>query len=71
MGYMTGQAFGPGVASPPTATAAAQSVFVSVFADLDAPQAARAQRIAGAVQLMAASTLVIFPPVIGPPSPVV
>src|SRR5262245_37485654 len=40
--YLTGQVFGPGVASPPTAAAVAQSAFASVFADLDLAVGSRA-----------------------------
>jgi hypothetical protein len=69
-GYMTGQLFGAGVASPPTAMSAGQSAFMGVFSDLEATNAARAGRIAGGVHAMAASTIVIFPPVISPPTPV-
>ena len=70
LSYMTGQAFGAGVASPPTAMSAGQSAFMGVFSDLEATNSARASRIAGGVHAMAASTIVIFPPVISPPTPV-
>lgn len=70
MGYMAGQVFGPGVASPPTAVGAGQSAITAAFVDLDAPQNARANRIASGVHAMAISTLVVFPPVVGPPVPV-
>jgi len=62
--------FGPGVASPPTAVSAAQSAISAVFSDLDAANASRAQRIASGVHTLAISTLVVFPPPIGPPAPV-
>jgi hypothetical protein len=70
MSYMAGQVFGPGVASPPTAMSAAQTAIASVFSDLEAANAARANRIATGVHTMAVSTIVIFPPVISPPTPV-
>jgi hypothetical protein len=70
MGYMAGQVFGPGVASPPTAVSAAQSSISAVFSDLEASNGSRAQQIAGGVHTLAISTLVVFPPVIGPPAPV-
>jgi hypothetical protein len=70
MGYMTGQVFGPGVASPPTAVAAGQAAFLAVFADLDAGLNARADQIAQGAYAMAISTIVVFPPVISPPLPV-
>jgi hypothetical protein len=71
MGYMAGQAFGPGIASPPTATAAAQTALAAVFRNLNADNQARAQRIALAVHALALTTIVVFPPVISPPLPVV
>jgi hypothetical protein len=70
MGYMAGQLFGAGVASPPTAVSAAQSAFTATFQDLDAANGPRADRIAAGVHTLAVSTIVIFPPPIGPPSPV-
>lgn len=70
MGYMAGQAFGPGVASPPTAVGAAQSAITGVFSDLEASNAARADRIAAGIHALAVSTIVIFPPVVSPPTPV-
>ena len=68
--YMAGQAFGAGVASPPVGTAAAQAVFAGVFSDLDASVSARADRIAQGTWALALTTIVVFPPVISPPSPV-
>jgi hypothetical protein len=68
--YMAGQAFGAGVASPPVGTAAAQVVFAGVFSDLDASLSARADRIAQGAWALALTTIVVFPPVISPPSPV-
>ena len=70
MGYMAGQVFGPGVASPPTAVSAAQSAITQVFSNLNMPNSARANTIATGVYTMAISTIVIFPPVISPPAPV-
>jgi hypothetical protein len=70
MGYMAGQVFGAGVASPPTAVSAAQSAATAVFSNLDLALNARANQIATGVYTLAVSTIVIFPPVISPPSPV-
>jgi hypothetical protein len=70
MGYLTGQVFGSGVASPPAGTAAAQAAFTAVFADLDASTSDRADRLAQASWSLALTTIVIFPPVISPPMPV-
>jgi hypothetical protein len=70
MGYMSGQVFGPGVASPPIAVGAGQAAFAAVFSNLDEPLSARADQIAGGVFAMAVSTIVVFPPVISPPTPV-
>lgn len=70
MGYLAGQVFGPGVASPPVGTAAAQAAFAGVFADLDASVSARGDRIAQATLALALTTIVVFPPVISPPAPV-
>jgi hypothetical protein len=70
MGYLTGQVFGPGVASPPTAVGAGQAAFAAVFSNLDQPLSARADQMAGGVHAMALSTIVVFPPVISPPTPV-
>jgi len=70
MGYMAGQVFGAGVASPPTAVSAAQSAATGVFSNLDLPLNARANQIATGVYTLAVSTIVIFPPVISPPLPV-
>ncbi len=70
MGYMAGQVFGPGVASPPTAVSAAQSAITAVFSNLDLPNSARANQIATGVYTLAISTIVVFPPVISPPTPV-
>jgi hypothetical protein len=68
--YLAGQAFGAGVASPPVAMAAAQAAFTGVFSDLDASVSARADRIAQGTWALALTTIVVFPPVIGPPAPV-
>lgn len=70
MGYLAGQAFGPGVASPPTATGAAQAMFQATFANVDLDLSGRADQFATAIHTMAISTLVVFPPVISPPMPV-
>jgi hypothetical protein len=70
MSYMAGQVFGPGVASPPTATSAAQSAISAVFSNLELANGARANQIATGVHAMAVSTIVIFPPVVSPPTPV-
>lgn len=69
-GYMAGQSFGAGVASPPLGSAAAQAAFTGVFADLDASLSTRADRIAQGTWALALTTIVVFPPVISPPSPV-
>ena len=68
--YMAGQAFGAGVASPPMAASAAQSAITAVFSNLDLSVSARANQIASATHTLALSTIVIFPPVISPPTPV-
>lgn len=70
MSYMAGQVFGPGVASPPAAVSAAQSAITAVFSNLDLPNVARANQIATGVYTLAISTIVVFPPVISPPTPV-
>lgn len=70
MGYMAGQLFGSGVASPPTAVSAAQSAITAVFSNLDLSDNARANQIATGVHTLAVSTIVVFPPVISPPTPV-
>ena len=70
MGYMAGQLFGAGVASPPTAVGAAQAAFTATFLDLDPANWPRADRIAAGVHTLAISTIVVFPPPIGAPSPV-
>jgi hypothetical protein len=70
MAYMTGQVFGAGVASPPVAVSAGQAAFAAVFADMDAGLNARADQIAQGAYAMAISTIVVFPPVISPPTPV-
>jgi hypothetical protein len=69
-GYLAGQAFGAGVASPPLGTSAAQAAFAGVFSDLDASVSARGDRIAQGAWALALTTIVVFPPVISPPSPV-
>jgi hypothetical protein len=64
--YMAGQAFGPGVASFPAAASVMGTEFGAVFADLDLPVSARAQRMASACMIAAVSTVVIFPPPMSP-----
>lgn len=66
MAYAAGQSFGPGVASPPAATGAAAAALGAAFADLQAPLATRADRIAGAIHLAAVSSIVTFPPPMAP-----
>lgn len=68
--YIVGQVFGAGVASAPTATAAAQATFTGVFSNLSQPNSIRAQQIASGIHTQAVSTLVVFPPVISPPQPI-
>jgi hypothetical protein len=68
--YLTGQVFGPGVASPPAAVGAAQSAIGAAFSNLELPPAARANQIASGVYALAISTIVVFPPVVSPPTPV-
>ncbi|MFB4317345.1 hypothetical protein [Actinomadura sp. 21ATH] len=68
--YMSGQVFGPGAASPPAGTAAAQALLTAVFADLGAGTASRADRIAQATWALALTAVVVFPPVVSPPVPV-
>lgn len=67
--YMAGQQFGPGVAAPPTGTAAAASSFVATFSNLQMPNSARAAQLAAACQTLALTVIVTFPSPI-PPSPV-
>ena len=73
--YVAGQLFGPtpsGAAAPPVAAAAGGSQIGAAFADLQAPPAARAQKIASAVHLIVTSAIVTFvaPPPPPPPAPV-
>jgi hypothetical protein len=70
MAYMAGQVFGPGVASPPTAVSATQSAITGAFSNVDLPPSPRANQIAVGVFTLAVSTIVVFPPVISPPTPV-
>ncbi|NMO15413.1 hypothetical protein HPC49_12770 [Pyxidicoccus fallax] len=67
--YMAGQLFGAGVASFPVAASVMSMEFGAVFADLDLPVSARAQRMAAACMTAAVSTMVVFPPPM-PPAPV-
>ena len=69
MAYVAGQAFGPGVSAPPSATAAAGAAIGAAFADRDGPQSARADQIAQALHLQAMSSIVAFPPPM-PPAPI-
>lgn len=69
-GYLTGQVFGPGVASAPLGAAATQVALAAVFSDLGADTADRADRVALATWALALTTLVVFPPVVSPPVPV-
>jgi hypothetical protein len=68
-GYVAGQVFGPGVASFPAALGAAGAQIGAVFANLEATQPQRAQDIAGACALLAATTIVVFPAPM-PPAPI-
>ena len=67
--YYSGQVFGPGTASFPTASAAATAAFAAVFADLESDGEERAERLALGCTVLALSTLVVFPPPM-PPMPV-
>ena len=69
MAYVAGQSFGPGVAAPPAATAAAGAAITAALSDLQSPQSTRADLIAQALQLQALSAIVTFPPPM-PPAPV-
>jgi len=60
--YIAGQSFGAGAAGFPAAAPAAVAEVSAVFADTASPVAARAQRIATACTLMAATTVVAGPP---------
>ena len=59
--YMTGQAYGAGVAAPPMATGAASSMIGTAFATLELDRQSRAQMIATALHIMALTTIVSFP----------
>lgn len=69
MAYVAGQSFGPGVAAPPAATAAAGTAITAALADTGAAQPSRADRIAAALHAQALSAIVAFPPPM-PPAPV-
>ena len=69
MAYVAGQSFGAGVAAPPAATSAAGAAIGAAFADIDAPQSARADQIAQALLMQAMSSIVTFPPPL-PPAPI-
>ena len=66
MAYVAGQSFGPGVAAPPVATAAAGAAITAALSDLDAAQSSRADQIAAALQAQAMSAIVTFPPPMSP-----
>ncbi|AGP41500.1 hypothetical protein [Sorangium cellulosum] len=70
-GYIAGQSFPPGTASFPIATSAAVSLMTATFSDVNGSVAQKAQQIAAACALLAASTLVVFPVAPPPPSPIV
>jgi hypothetical protein len=69
-GYLTGQVFGAGVASPPTAIGVAQPALGAVFSDHALSDVDRSDRVATAIGTLALSTVVVFPPVVSPPVPV-
>lgn len=69
-GYMAGQAFGAGFATFPTALPAGVASFTQALATLDLTHGARATLLAQGCHVMAVSTVVVFPPVIMPPSPI-
>ena len=69
-GYLTGQAFGPGIANAPLGATAAQVALAAVFSDLAADTGDRADRLAAATWALALTTVVVFPPVVSPPVPV-
>ncbi len=60
--YYSGQLFGAGTAGFPAASGAVAPLMGAVFSDLTANAEQRAERIATACQLLALSTLVVFPP---------
>lgn len=67
--YMAGQLFGAGVAGMPLAMSAAAASIGATFGNLNLSNDERAQAIASACTVLAASTLVTFPPPL-PPAPV-
>lgn len=67
--YLAGQLFGAGVAAMPLAVSAAGASIGAAFGNLDLAVDDRAQALASACALLAASTLVTFPPPT-PPAPV-
>lgn len=69
MAYVAGQSFGPGIAAPPAATAAAGTAIAAALSDTGTAQSARADRIASALHAQALSAIVTFPPPM-PPAPV-
>lgn len=69
-GYIVGQVFGPGVAGSPVAVAPAGLALSAALLDLNQAAHDRANAVAGGVQTLASSTMVVFPPVVSPPVPV-
>ena len=59
--YIVGQSFGAGVAGAPAASPAAAPIIGAALADLERSVAARGAAIAGAIQMIAISTIVAFP----------
>ena len=71
LSYMAGQVFGPGVAiAAGRGERGAVRGHRRLLGPRPATNSARANRIATGVHAMAISTIVVFPPVISPPSPV-
>lgn len=67
--YYSGQVFGAGVASFPTALPAGVTLMTLALLDLNMPKPTRASQLAQACHLMALSTIVIFPTPL-PPAPI-
>jgi hypothetical protein len=67
--YYTGQLFGVGTATFPTALPAGMTLMTQALLDLNMPKSARASQMAQACHMMAISTIVVFP-VAPPPSPI-
>lgn len=68
--YLTGQAFGAGVALAPVATPAGVAALIATFSDTGATSRAQADRIAQACMTLVSSTMVQFPVPL-PPAPIV